>query len=46
MCVSCVFGAVRDEKVEKVSKVEFYDLMATYAKVLANARMRVSQTDL
>ncbi len=34
-CVSCVFGTVRDEKVEKVSKVEFYDLMTTYAKVLA-----------
>ncbi len=34
-CVSCAFGTVRDEKVEKVSKVEFYDLMTTYAKVLA-----------
>jgi hypothetical protein len=30
-----VCGTVRDEKVEKVSKVEFYDLMTTYAKVLA-----------
>lgn len=26
---------VRDEKVEKVSKAEFYDLMTNYAKVCA-----------